>query len=229
MEHPRLKNYFGIFVSQRRKYLLTRLLLILAIKTLHCMLVLNAPGFFSMFWGIIKKFIDPRTAQRIQVFSNEQKGLAALEQLVEKKQIPEDYGGTNKSISQALLERTGGTGNNSIKRQERKLCHFKHKKKPNECGTYVLGAGEKMTITLYTRSASSAYFTVTINNKVAASNVLVSAKIEDGSVPLPKSTRIATNIAGPGTVEVTGHDNDDASKQHNGCSKGYFLLVGDVV
>jgi hypothetical protein len=68
------------------------------------MLILNAPGFFSMFWGLIKKFVDPRTAQRIQVFSSREKGLAAPRKLVAVEEIPVDNGGTNKSVKQAFME-----------------------------------------------------------------------------------------------------------------------------
>jgi hypothetical protein len=54
---------------------------------------------------IIRKFIDPRTAQRIQVFSGGgDKGLRALHKMVDKSQIPVDYGGTNKLMKQSFTE-----------------------------------------------------------------------------------------------------------------------------
>ncbi|OEU19489.1 CRAL/TRIO domain-containing protein, partial [Fragilariopsis cylindrus CCMP1102] len=64
-------------------------------ETLHCMLIINAPSFFSFAWKIIKKLIDPRTASRIQLFSssNEKASQQALEKLICKQtQLPKDYG-----------------------------------------------------------------------------------------------------------------------------------------
>ena len=36
-------------------------------ETLHCLLIINAPGWFGMVWSIIKKLIDARTASKIEV------------------------------------------------------------------------------------------------------------------------------------------------------------------
>ena len=45
-------------------------------EVLNCMIVLNAPGFFSFSWTVIRKFLDPRTAAKIKIFSDEKKGKA---------------------------------------------------------------------------------------------------------------------------------------------------------
>ena len=67
------------------------------------MLVLNAPSFFTFSWKLIKNFIDPRTASRIQLFSSKEKGQKSLEKLVDKNtQIPSDYGGGNISLQEAF-------------------------------------------------------------------------------------------------------------------------------
>jgi hypothetical protein len=71
---------------------------------LHWMLVLNAPGFFAIAWGPIKKLIDPRTAAPIQLFANKQKGQKALERFVDKSQLPSDHEGVSPSLSVGFLE-----------------------------------------------------------------------------------------------------------------------------
>ena len=57
-------------------------------QTMHCMVILNAPGIFSMFWGIIKQIIGPHTAKRIQVYINKKKGLLRLRELIDDSEIP---------------------------------------------------------------------------------------------------------------------------------------------
>ena len=38
-------------------------------ETLHCLLIINAPGWFGFVWSVVKKLIDPRTASKIEVVS----------------------------------------------------------------------------------------------------------------------------------------------------------------
>jgi hypothetical protein len=36
-------------------------------ETLHCLMVINVPGWFGVAWSVVKKLIDPRTASKIEV------------------------------------------------------------------------------------------------------------------------------------------------------------------
>lgn len=38
-------------------------------ETLHCLMVINVPGWFGVAWSVVKKLIDPRTASKIEVVS----------------------------------------------------------------------------------------------------------------------------------------------------------------
>ena len=71
-------------------------------QTMHCMIILNAPGFFSVFWGILKQIIDPRTAKRIQVYSNKKKAFARLAELIDDSNIPSNYGGSGSSLEKCM-------------------------------------------------------------------------------------------------------------------------------
>jgi hypothetical protein len=193
------------------------------------MLIINAPGFFSMFWGLLKKFIDPRTAQRIQVFSNSAKGLAALRKLVEEKEIPVDYGGTNKSLKDAFVEEASDP---LLKRQDIELVYVKRRGVVSLPNDISLNPDECMEIRVYTRSSSSANVTVTFGGKfytqVQAKNG-GSGATEAAAGVLPNCTLIVGNLLGPGRVSIQVEDLDDGSSDKKGrLSRGYFLVVCDV-
>eukprot|EP00538_Stauroneis_constricta_P011372 CAMPEP_0119570826 /NCGR_PEP_ID=MMETSP1352-20130426/43813_1 /TAXON_ID=265584 /ORGANISM="Stauroneis constricta, Strain CCMP1120" /LENGTH=675 /DNA_ID=CAMNT_0007620503 /DNA_START=586 /DNA_END=2613 /DNA_ORIENTATION=- len=67
-------------------------------ETLHCMVVVNAPSIFSLTWSVMRRLIDPRTAQRIQVFSSSTKAFQRLHELIDLEQLPTDFAGTNMSL-----------------------------------------------------------------------------------------------------------------------------------
>ncbi|KAG7369968.1 CRAL/TRIO domain containing protein [Nitzschia inconspicua] len=204
-------------------------------ETLHCMLVLNAPGFFAMAWGLIKKFIDPRTAARIQLFANKDKGMKALEKLIDKSQLPLDYDGGNISLSEAFLKESHDP---SLIRQEIELVHCKRKGQ-SHARTWTLERIESMQITVYTRSVSTGHVSIQVNGQDTQSfdaKCLVKGEgdpasheefDEDAGTPLP-SQNFAQTVVGPGKITVEISDRDDAEKRHSGKSKGYFLVVGDV-
>eukprot|EP00980_Cylindrotheca_fusiformis_P021916 scaffold8747_cov96-Cylindrotheca_fusiformis.AAC.11 len=192
-------------------------------ETLHCMLILNAPGFFSFSWTVIKKFLDARTAARIQVFSSEEKGLQALRALIGSEEIPQDYGGQNISIQQAFAKQASDP---SLVRQDVQLVHVKKGKKQMARNTWKLQGGEVMTINVYTRSVSGACVIAYVNNQVLATAEAACTFNRDGK-PLPNCVRLANiNFAGNVTLEV--QDLDNASRAHSGQTRGYFLIVGDV-
>lgn len=196
------------------------------------MIILNAPGFFALSWGLIKKFIDPRTAARIQLFANAEKGQRALENLVDKTQLPTDYGGSNISLKSAFLREAA---DDSILRQEIELLHCKKKGKA-QSKVWVLAANETIEIAIYTRSVSMAAIFVKVNDSTFQT-VEAGCLWSDGAVPALESTNVLPNkilavvserIIGPGKVIVEATDLDTAEKKHSNSSRGYFLIVGDV-
>ena len=197
------------------------------------MLILNAPGFFSIFWGLIKKFIDPRTASRIQVFSSPFKGIAALHQLVSLEQIPVDYGGTNKSIKQDFVEEAADS---RLLKQETSLLHIKKRKgRAKSKEEWTIGEDQYINIEVFTRSVSSAEITIFLNGK-RHSTVSVSCgwnteqeSSARGQVPLPKCTVVVRGMKGPGKVRFEASDVDDDRKKHSALSRGYFLVVGSLI
>lgn len=195
------------------------------------MLVLNAPSFFAISWGLIKKFIDPRTAARIQLFANAERGQRALEKLVDSSQIPADYGGSNISLKEAFL---GEASDESIIRQEIELLYCKKKGKAHT-KSWELAKNETMEVTIYTRSISKANVSIKLNDstfRAVQARCLFSddpQSNQESATPLPnRIVAVTKNLQGPGKVAVEAVDLDTAEKKHSGLSRGYFLVVGDV-
>jgi len=217
-------------------------------ETLHCMIILNAPSFFSMTWGVIKKLMDPRTAARIQVFSSPKKGLARLRELVDESEIPADYGGNGPSVQKVLLREASksSTLGNRLQKQESELLHIK-RRNGKVHHTFQLAANQSMEVRIYTRSVSSAKFTVSIARTGTEKEVLKQVLIRGmlGTDPgtttdstesnvsldpmvIPKEKLICAKIQGPGVVHMDGVDQDDVNhSKWKDQSRGYFLVVGN--
>eukprot|EP00934_Nitzschia_sp_Nitz4_P002919 Nitzschia sp. Nitz4//NODE_202_length_38933_cov_72.610268//22338//25671//NITZ4_additional_000024-RA//-1//CDS//3329531792//2909//frame0 len=196
-------------------------------ETLNRMLIINAPGFFAMFWGVIKKFIDPRTASRIKVYSNKEKAMAALREVADISEIPTDYGGTNKSMKQAFVDEASDP---LLIRQEVCLMNIKKKggKAKNGDG-WILGPNEYMEVRVFTRSASSASVSVSLNGVIYSRAESKSAhNVLDPTSPLPHCTMVESSLVGPGLVEIEAHDLDNVEKKLQNSPRGHFLVVGDV-
>jgi CRAL/TRIO domain len=188
------------------------------------MLIVNAPGFFALSWAIIKKFIDPQTAGRIQIFSNQKKALKALEELVDIEEIPADYGGHNITINEAFMNMSSDP---LLIRQEVELLHVKKRHKAHGKNEWVLKQGERIDICVFTRSASSAKVTVRVNGDDAES-VEACCAFDDGTIKSQSFKLDSEAFVGPCTISLEAEDLDTAEKKHAKESKGYFLVVGDI-
>lgn len=60
-------------------------------ETLGQTIVLNAPSFAPMMWGLIQKFLDPGVAKRVVILSYDYKD--ALLKLIDKSHVPKQFGG----------------------------------------------------------------------------------------------------------------------------------------
>lgn len=55
--------------------------------------LINAPQIVQRIWALIKKFLDPATAQRCTIYSG--CPVEKLNRNIDKTVIPEEWGGTN--------------------------------------------------------------------------------------------------------------------------------------
>lgn len=75
-------------------------------ESLNRMICINSPAFFTFIWKIIKGWIDPRNGGKVELYgTNKHDWLNRLHQLIDKCELPSDYGGTCKSVNELLKER----------------------------------------------------------------------------------------------------------------------------
>ena len=63
-------------------------------ETLGHMVIINAPGFFTMIWRIIAKMLDERTVRKIDILGGPSAWRPVLESVIGKDRLPVQYGGT---------------------------------------------------------------------------------------------------------------------------------------
>lgn len=74
-------------------------------ETLNKLVIINAPGFFTMFWKAVRGWFDQRTVDKIEVVgTNKKKLLKSLSEIIETDMLPSDFGGKGESI-QSFLKR----------------------------------------------------------------------------------------------------------------------------
>jgi len=72
-------------------------------ETLNKMVIVNAPGFFSMTWKLIRGWIDQRTASKVEVVgTGKEKLFKKLSNFIDPDELPSDYGGNGTSIADIL-------------------------------------------------------------------------------------------------------------------------------
>jgi len=212
-------------------------------ETLHCMVILNAPTWFSMTWSIIKSFMDPRTARKITVYSSLTKGNARLMELVDPLEIPSDFGGSGQSLESSIRDACRELS------AEKKdyyssfvTLRNKNDKKSVEDSKHIIKAGEKAKVRVYTRSVYGATVSVYFHsNSTGKGGQLLGkqqVKRDNPSQFNPENnpnkafcTDVVDvqDVAGPGklTFEVQGLGDYDPSRKLP--ASGNFLIVTEVV
>jgi len=188
-------------------------------ETLSRMVIVNAPVFFSMTWKIVKGWLDPRTANKVEIFSSRSTGEKRLRELINDDQLPSDYGGKAEDTNITLLN-DSPPGLKRIFTKQETL-------RGSSSIMVPLKANEKMEIIIFTRSTSGGKFTV-----VDADNndsVLFEAKNvkhtggSDLKVDPPTRVTIAENVQGPCKVKVKV-----VSASGRFSSGGSFLIIGKI-
>lgn len=77
-------------------------------ETMSKMFIINSPRFFSASWRLIKGWLDPRTASKIEVHSNSDAARKRLLELVSVDQLPSDYGGKGPDTKETLRNQIHG-------------------------------------------------------------------------------------------------------------------------
>ena len=180
-------------------------------ETLHCLLIINAPSWFGVVWSVAKKLIDPRTASKIEVFTNSKNGLKRMVELIDESQISSDCGGMGPSLAKAASSEAG-----SKMVVLNKLLPLTKKTLENSY-SFELTDARQVTLTIHTRCKEGAVAglyisSATMGNETQMTEVDIVGEKDD----VPYSRTIGV-ISEPGnfTVRLKGKS-----------QPGVFLLLG---
>jgi len=177
-------------------------------EILNKAVVLNAPGFFSFVWRIIKVFLDPRTTYKVEIFSDAAKGHARLAELMDPAFIPSDYGGQAPSFESLLQTHYCGKG----KRVQHQLVSTT-KRKATVDWSFDLRDGERAMVDVFTPPSNSE-----TPFSVHHAGATMQAKVGPQPAGSHKPTTIASNLEGTGSVKVTAH----------GSGVEHFLVIAHI-
>lgn len=181
-------------------------------EMLHSLVIVNAPGFFSFIWSIISRFIDPKTKSLIEIYSSSEKGKARLLELIDERQLPRDYGGRAPATSEIILRegRTGGLPN----RQIVELLHVGREERFD----FVLGAHERVELSIYTRCKSKYDFLLmNVHGRLLQKETI-------NSLPppsVPSCFEFRGSVDGPGKFALIARAQHQSGRHH-------FLVIGEV-
>ena len=143
-------------------------------ETLNKFIVINAPSTVGVLWNVIKGWIDPRTAAKVEIYGSRRKRWEKrLLELVDPYELPKDYGGKAEETDVTLVKNNKEDG---VVRQYTEVLTVKGS---SSTSTYELEEGETMEISVFTRSLTEANFSI---QKATATSVGKSNTIQ--SIPV---------------------------------------------
>lgn len=176
-------------------------------ETMAKMLIVNAPTFFAATWRIIKGWLDPRTAGKIEVISSRSTMEKRLLEFVDADQLPSDYGGRGPTTKELL----NGESSDHL---ETKMLYLRG----HGSDSFEVGPGDSVEISVYTRSTSGATFSIVDadSKQPYVEGIKVVSPSED-----EKSVVLLTEkaITGPAKLKIKGDSLGSRFSSHN------FMLV----
>jgi len=167
-------------------------------EQLYKMYIVNSPRFFSATWSLIKGWLDPRTANKVEVISSRKSWEQSLLQCIDADQLPSDYGGKGP-MTNDTMEKQGLT--KGVKRMKTEVIYVRS----SATATFDVKPGEKLNVTVFTRSTTGAKFSITDDagkRGIWVSDIEVKHAINDPT-RLPTAVEITKkSIEGPMSVKV---------------------------
>lgn len=199
-------------------------------ETMSKMLILNAPTFFSASWRLIKGWLDPRTAGKIEVISSRSAGEKRLLEYIDADQLPSDYGGTAATTTDIMNSSADGV----VERLETQMLYvryvrvvlvdFTYSDPFSACSghgseTVEVLEGESVELSVFTRSNAGATFSVSKDGKEVVAGVEVIDKDGNPDTPTQISIMPSGMVYGPTTIKVKADSKGSRFSTHN------YLLV----
>ena len=135
------------------------------------MVILNAPSSFAMLWRIVKSWIDPRNATKVEIFgSNKAQWEKRLCELVDRDQLPCDYGGwdhndTSHDIMQNQMIEQYKSMNLDLERDIiKEETHFMNFRQNESSQEISVKPGQKTSLSVFTNSSSGGILRITNSN-----------------------------------------------------------------
>ena len=167
-------------------------------ETMNKTILINCPTFFSLTWKIIKGWIDPRTAGKVELISGRKAWEARLRELIDADQLPSDYGGTGQSTL-VTLAKEAPTG---VMKQHHELVYVKL----SGYSTVEIPAGGEMEVRVYTRAVTEVVISIvddTNKSTVYVPGVAMKHTGGAGENDPPTSVVITTQrIKGPAKAKI---------------------------
>ena len=180
------------------------------------MLIINAPTFFAATWRIIKGWLDPRTAAKIEVISSRSASEKRLAEIANLDQLPSDYGGTGPSTDDILAKSFDGDGTNKT---ETKMLYVRG----HGSEVVTVPAGFELLVTVHTRSTAGGNFSLHNADSKDTLHAPVLVKHNGTDDPSERPTHVNLNehnkISGPIKVKVKVDSNAGRFSTQN------FLMV----
>ena len=172
-------------------------------ETLHRMLIINAPAFFTMTWKVVKNWVDIRTSNKVELYGkNSAIWKARLQQLVDPHNLPQDYAGTNISVDDFILQQTN---NSTLTAQLPHLMRLRGHS--TVCRTFTLKLQEFFNVSVFTRSLNPAILHIVYCN--GTNKKLLSQQIrhngegkEEEESPTRLDLTLPSSSCLPGTYKI---------------------------
>lgn len=180
-------------------------------ETMSKMYIINCPRFFSASWRLIKGWLDPRTAAKVEVLSSKKEAEKKLLELIDEDQLPSDYGGKGPDTKETLRNDIRG----DVNKLHSEMMYLRGS------GSYSLEiqAGEFVEIEVWTRSTAGGNFTIVDHNdKKNIYNEKVEVKHSGNGDENEMPTCVVLNkarIAGPKHLKVKAESNAGRFSCHN--------------
>jgi hypothetical protein len=178
-------------------------------ELLNRLVILNAPIFFSLAWTAIKSFLDPRTIAKIEIYTNEKKGMQRLKELIANKELLSNYGGEGPSFDTLAQENRSESG---ATRQTFQLMSLSGRGQSNGKAQSLieLSPNEKATISIYSRSLGAKVSLLKNGEEVEQVNIQgPGLGLEEGS-SAPICTKLTSAEKGPGKFQILAISNSNA-------------------
>jgi hypothetical protein len=185
-------------------------------ETMAKMLIINAPTFFAATWRIIKGWLDPRTANKIEVISSRSAGEKRLAEIANLDQLPKDYGGSGPT-TEDIINKEFAAADTHL---QTKMLYIRG----HGSEVITIPAGDEATFSVYTRSTAGGNFTLhnaDTKDALLPTAVLVKHAGTDDVTELPSHQVLNENkpLMGPMKIKVKVDSNAGRFSTQN------FLLV----